>query len=218
MRAPSPRVTPLEPEQETAGRSLAVIGTAQAASALMDPTRQRILERLRCPGSATTLSAALGLSRQLANYHVRALERAGLVEEVDRKRRRGCEERIVRATAARYLLAPDALGESREGPSATVDRASASYQVATAARTIREVAELAGRAGAAGTHLRTFTIDTEVRLASPADREAFARELLDVVMALVARYHDPDAEDGRRYRLFAGAHPKWEAGDRTETS
>lgn len=194
-----------------------MVGTAQAASALMDPTRQRILEQLRCPGSATTLSAALGLSRQLANYHVRALERAGLVEEVDRKRRRGCEERIVRATAARYLLAPDALSEFRESASATVDRASASYQVATAARTIREVADLAGHAGADGTRLRMVTIDTEVRLASPADREAFARELLDVVMALVARYHDPGAENGRRYRVFAGAHPKWEAGDRTET-
>jgi len=218
MPGPRPRIGPLEPEQETAGRSLAVVGSPQAASALMDPTRQRILERLRCPGSATTLAAALGISRQLANYHVRALERAGLVEEVDRKRRRGCQERIVRATAAHYLLAPDAASESRESGSTTADHFSASYQVATAARTIREVADLAERAGAAGKRLTTLTIETEVRFASPADREAFGQELLDGVMALVARYHDPDAEDGRRYRLFAGAHPKWEAGDRTGTS
>jgi DNA-binding transcriptional ArsR family regulator len=211
------RVAPLDAVPASGGASLAIIGGSRVAGVLMDPTRQRILRELRRPGSATTLSAELGLSRQLANYHVRALERVGLVEEVGRRRRRGLEERIVRATATHYLIAPDALRQAGEAPDDQADRFSASYQVATAARTIREVAELAERSRAAGSRLTTLTIDTEVRFASPAEREAFGNELLQLVAALVSRYHAPAAPDGRRYRLFAGAHPKWEVKEEAET-
>ena len=79
--------------------------------------------------------------------------------------------------------------------------------MAIAARTIREVADLAERARAAGKRLTTLTLDTEIQFATPAGREAFANELVETVNRLVAKYHDPRSADGRRYRFFAGAHP-----------
>jgi DNA-binding transcriptional ArsR family regulator len=201
---------PLDP---TARRSsgdpsagVAVVQRGEAAEALLDPMRRRILESLRGPGSATTVARDLGLSRQLANYHVRALEKAGLVEEVGRRPRRGLEERIVRATASHYLIAPDALTPGGTAAEAT-DRFSATYQVAVAARTIREVASLAALAREAGKRLTTLTIDTELRFASPAVREAFANELTTTIQTLVAKYHDEHTAGGRAYRLFLGAHP-----------
>jgi DNA-binding transcriptional ArsR family regulator len=209
MAAAIRHVAPLERRSTTEAPedSLAVVAGAAAAGALLDPTRQRVLEHLREPGSATTVAAATGVSRQLANYHVRALERAGLIEEVGRRQRRGLTERIVRATASHYLVSPDVLGRPGAPPAEVGDRFSASYQVATAARTIREVAQLAEAARAAGRRLTTLTLDTEVRFKTPAARAAFADELLTLVTGLVARYDDPSAADGRRYRLFAGAHP-----------
>jgi hypothetical protein len=149
----------------------------------------------------------VGLSRQLANYHVRALERAGLVEQIGRRPRRGLEERIVRATAAHYLISPSALGSPADSPADLGDRFSATYQVAVAARTIHEVAELAARAREAGKRLTTLTVDTTVRFATPADRERFGNDLVNAVNALVARYHDATASNGRAYRVFLGAHP-----------
>lgn len=210
MAAPAPRVEPLDvdPGRESPV-SLAVVSDADAATALLTPTRRDVLAQLRHEGSATTVATSLGLSRQLANYHVRALERAGLVEEVGRRRRRGLEERMVRATATRYLIAPQAHDADAGADTAPVDRFSAAYQVATAARTIREVAALADGARKAGKRLTTLTLDTELTFASPADREAFANELVGLVTDLVARYHKPRAANGRRYRLFAGAHPTW---------
>jgi len=188
--------------------SLAVVEGRDAAGALLDPVRQRVLALLREAGSATSIAAALGMSRQNANYHVRALEGAGLLEQVGHRQRRGLKERIVRATATRYLIRPDVANAGDEDPAATTaDRFSASYLVAASARTIREVAALAGGARRAGKRLTTLTLDTEVRFRSPADRAAFADELVESVTALVARYHAPDAPDGRRYRLVAGAHP-----------
>jgi len=193
---------------------LAVVRRDRAAAALVDPTRRRILAALQAPGSATTVGREVGVSRQLANYHVRALERAGLVEQIGRRPRRGLEERLVRATAAHYLVSPAALGSPTEAPSTLGDRFSATYQVAVAARTIHEVAELAARAQEAGKRLTTLTVDTTLKFASPAERERFGNDLVKAVNALVARYHDADAPNGREYRLFLGAHPVFKANRR----
>lgn len=201
----SPLSTAFDPSAAPSG--VAVVDGAKSAAALLDPTRRRILNALRSPASATGVAHDLGLSRQLVNYHVRALERAGLVEEVERRQRRGLEERIVRATASHFLISPDALGTLAETPPDPTDRFSATYQVAVAARTIREVSTMAALARDVGKRLTTLTLDAEVRFATPAAREAFANELTAAVNHVVAKYHDAQAPGGRPYRLFVGAHP-----------
>ena len=65
---------------------VAVIEDSAAAEISLDPIRARLLAELAEPGSATTLAARVGLTRQKANYHLRALERHGLVELVDERR------------------------------------------------------------------------------------------------------------------------------------
>jgi len=206
------------PASTAPSAGLAVVRKDRAAAALTDPTRRRILAALQRPGSATTVARDVGLSRQLANYHVRALERAGLVEQVGRRPRRGLEERLVRATAAHYLVSPALLGSPTEAPAALGDRFSATYQVAVAARTIQEVAELASRAQEAGKRLTTLTVDTTLTFATPGDRERFGNDLVNTVNALVAKYHDADAPNGRTYRLFLGAHPLFTSKATTRSS
>lgn len=186
---------------------LAVVNHADAAGALLNPLRRSILTALAAPGSATTVADAIGARRQLVNYHLRVLERAGLVEEVGQRQRRGLTERLVRATAAHYLVAPDAMAQLGGSPEDVSDRFSASYQVAVAARTIREVAALAALARKAGKPLTTISLDTEVCFESPAAREAFGNELVASINRIVAKYHHATPTNGRRYRLFAGAHP-----------
>jgi DNA-binding transcriptional ArsR family regulator len=207
----APRVRPVQvgdTPREQAG-AVAVVSRRESAAALVNPLRRKVLDALRVPGSATTVGEELGLPRQVVNYHVGALERAGLVEQVARRQRRGLEERVVRATAAYYLVAPEVLTGRREEQGDARDRFSASYQVAVAARTIREVAALGELANRAGKRLTTMTVDSEVTFATPADREAFAGELVTAVSGVIGRYNAPDAASGRAYRLFAGIHPKY---------
>jgi DNA-binding transcriptional ArsR family regulator len=197
----------------TAATGLAVVNQHDAASALLNPLRRSILAALAAPGSASTVAEAIGTPRQLVNYHLRVLERAGLVEEVAQRLRRGLTERIVRATAALFLVSPDALALLGGSTEVVSDRFSATYQVAVAARTIREVAALASLARKAGKPLTTLSLDTEVCFETPAAREAFGNELVATINALVAKYHRGSKSSraagptGRTYRLFAGAHP-----------
>jgi DNA-binding IclR family transcriptional regulator len=64
-----------------------------------DPIRARLLAALVEPGSATTLAAAVGLTRQKVNYHLWTLEQHGPVELVAERRRGNMTERVLRASA-----------------------------------------------------------------------------------------------------------------------
>jgi len=191
-----------------AAPDLAVISAPDRAATLLASPRQRLLAELGGePGSASGLARRLGLPRQRVHYHLRELEKAGLVELVEERRRGNCVERLVRATARAFVISPEALGALAADPGAALDRGSAAYQVAVAARSIREVATLDAAARREGRRLPTLTLDTEIVFADAASRAAFAEELADALGALLARYHDPRAPGGRRYRLTALVHP-----------
>lgn len=189
------------------GRTLDVIRSDVVAAAALQPQRREILGALREPGSASSLARRLGLPRQRINYHLRELEKQGLVELVEERRRGNCTERIVRATARSYLISPEALGAIGSDPEQISDRLSSAYLIATAGRAVRDLGELVARAESAGQRLATLTLTTEVRFRSAAERNAFAEELTRAVAGLVARYHDDASPGGRRFRFFVGGHP-----------
>jgi hypothetical protein len=99
-----------------------------------------------------------------------------------------------------------------------MDRLSASYLVALAARVVREVGQLLRKSEELDKRLATLSIDTEVRFRSAEDRAAFSSELTAAVAALVSRYHDESAPGGRRHRFMIGAYPKPEEAKAKETT
>ena len=104
-------------------------------------------------------------------------------------------------------ISPEALGDLASDPSQIPDRISASYMVAVAARTIRDLAVLQRRAARAGKRLATLNLQADVRFANAADRNAFSEELTNSIAQLVAKYHNGDAPGGRSFRFFLGAYP-----------
>ena len=197
---------------------VAVIEDAAAAEASLDPIRARLLSALAVPGSATTLAAKTGLTRQKVNYHLRALERHGLVELVEERRKGNCNERVMQATAAAYVISPTALSAVAPDPARAPDQRSARWLLGVAGRLVAEVGELITRAGAAGKPLATLGIDSEIRFASAQDRAAFAAELAEAVNGLVAKYHDEHAPRGRDHRFVVALHPKITKPPTTEES
>ena len=186
---------------------MAVIEDPAAAEASLDPVRARLLAELAVPGSATMLAAKVGLARQKVNYHLKALERHGLVELVEERRKGNVTERVMRATAASYVISPIALAAVQPDPSRSPDRLSARWLLAVAARLVRDVGTLITGATKAGKPVATFAIDGVVRFASAADRAAFAEELANAVTALVGKYHDETTAGGRDHRVIVAVHP-----------
>jgi DNA-binding transcriptional ArsR family regulator len=177
------------------------------AALLAAPIRQRILEALEEPGSASSVAAQLHMPRQKIAYHVRRLEEHGFVELVREEQRRGCTERIVQRTARHLVVSNEVLGRAGMDPKRLRDKFSGEYLAALASRMARDVAEAQVAAERAGKRLATLSTDVTVRLRSPADRAAFAEEVVDAIARIAAKYHDEHHPEGRRYRVILGAYP-----------
>jgi predicted ArsR family transcriptional regulator len=186
---------------------LEVINDPAAATVALEPIRSRLLAELNQPASAASVAARVGLTRQKATYHLRALEAHRLVQAAGTKKWGGITERLFVASAASYVVAPAAMGLASTDPARTADRLSASYLIALAARVVQEVSDLVRRAREADKHLATLSIDTEIRFRTSAERAAFTAELTQAVAALAARYHDASSPGGRSHRLIVAAHP-----------
>ena len=207
MDASTPRGSPAD--------LLTVRDPAQAA-ALLQPQRLRLLEGLSEPDSAAGLARRFHLPRQRVNYHLRELERAGLVELVEVRRRGNCTERVMVAAARRVVISPDVLGGMDVGIGGTRDHFSPISLVAAAARTIRELGELQSRAAEQSSRLTTMTLESEVRFASVETRNAFAKELSDTIAHLVVKYHDAAADESLGFRVMVGAYPLLRRDDSAE--
>src|SRR5262249_2206904 len=155
------------------------------------------------PASAGGLGGRLSMPRQRINYHLRVLEHMGFLELVEERRKGNCNERVFRARARSFVIAPQALGTLAARPADVADRFSSAYLLAVAAQLGRDVADLRERAQ--GRRIATLTLEMEVAFASAEARAEFATELAREVAGLAARYH---TDGGRRFRLVAGVHPK----------
>jgi DNA-binding transcriptional ArsR family regulator len=83
------------------------VTTAEQLRAVSNLTRHRIMAVLRFePATITQIAARVGLAKGSSSYHVRLLERAGLVTVVRTRKVRGVIERYY-AMAAQSIVLPD---------------------------------------------------------------------------------------------------------------
>jgi DNA-binding transcriptional ArsR family regulator len=103
------------------------IRAADQAATLLKPLRRLVLEHLDAPDSAAGLARRLKIPRQRLNYHLRALEKDGLVACVEERRKGNCTERMLKATARAFVITPEALGALGRPREGTGDQFSAAY-------------------------------------------------------------------------------------------
>ncbi|MFN7964871.1 MAG: helix-turn-helix domain-containing protein [Acidobacteriota bacterium] len=185
-----------------------IIDDPRHAAAMLGKGRSSLLRELQVPHSAQSLARRLAIPRQKLNYHLRVLERAGLVECVEERRKGNCRERILRATAQSFSLDLTLLGDLGASPTQLSDRFSAAYLMASASQSMREVSVLERSARARAKRQPTLTIAAAIRLANAARRDQFVQELTDALARLTAKYHDESTPNVREYRLLAIAHPE----------
>lgn len=195
------------------GQSVGVVSDLAAASSMLRPLRLKILEVASEPQSATGLARRLKMPRQRLNYHLRELERAGLVELVKSAGQGNCIERFYQATARYFLVGPEALGRiappdpPANQESGAKERFSWAYLVQVLGKGLKDLASLRGGADKAGKPLATYGLHTEIRFGSPGDLNKFAAELTEAVGRLSAKYHNESLPKARSYTLFLGSYP-----------
>jgi len=188
-------------------RALEIIDDATRARAALQPMRLRLLHLLERPQSAPQLARAMELPRQRVLYHLRKLESERLVEAREHGAVGRRIDRTYVRTATSYAIAPNTLGGVAVDPRTVADAFSATYLSAVAGRALNDLAALGRAATARRLRVPTMTAETEVRFATPADQRRFADDLAKTLARLAAKYHQPEAPQGRTFRVFAGGYP-----------
>ncbi|VXC27136.1 transcriptional regulator [Aeromicrobium sp. 9AM] len=166
------------------------VTTDEQLRAVSNLTRHRIMALLRFePATITQIAERLGVAKGSSSYHMRLLERAGLVKVVRTRKVRGVMERYY-AMAARSIVLPDA-GEN--GPDVLMRHALADLEAAPVDR------------------------ERHVRMAHLRLTEAQFEELGARLQALADEYRelsDPSLPDASLvFALFHPATPEPARGD-----
>jgi DNA-binding transcriptional ArsR family regulator len=198
---------------EAAAIPLESVESPRRASALLNPTRLRLLRLAQEPSSATELARRLELPRQRVNYHVRELARAGFLRPAGRRRKRNWIEQRYVATARSYSLSPEILGPLAPDWRAIADTASSDYLLALAEQVRSDLARVGREARSRGQRVSTLSLKSQFRFDSPAQRAEFANALRQAVVEVIARHSSPDRSPsgrpgrGRPYRLVLACYP-----------
>ena len=191
-----------EPRQPNTVR---VLNDPQTLSVLGHPLRVRILDALRQPGSAATVARQVGHPRQKVNYHLKALESAGLIEPAGERRVGNFVESLYRSVASTFLVSPEVAWADPRRAETLGRQHSLQTLVMLGERLQRDAAQLLDRATFAGEEIASASVAAEVRFASEREREAFLNEYLRVTTELLNRY---GTKDGHAYQVMLAAYPE----------
>ncbi|MBI3973729.1 MAG: helix-turn-helix transcriptional regulator [Chloroflexi bacterium] len=198
--------------------------TEEQVAALLHPVRRRILAALAEPASPAEVARKLEIAPQVANYHVRALEAAGLAHEVETVQKRNLLEHRFRAIARSFTLSTALPLTDRQRRQLQSDVAL--QQLVAAGDAIRRDAlrlletPAEGKVAVAGAHAAA-ALEIEVQLADGADRAVFVRAVTEAIRLAAAPYQrrgDERTGEGTRYRLHLAIYPVPEGAQAATTA
>jgi DNA-binding transcriptional ArsR family regulator len=175
---------------------------------LLHPLRLQIMELAIEETSGTEAARQLDLPRQMVNYHVSALERAGFLVRVGDVRRRNMVERRLRSSARSYLISPEILGRLSGAKRRIPDPASPSALLALAARVQNELSSSLSSATQPD-QLPALSFSSKLHFSDDESREAFIRALGESVVGVVRTFSAPiDPTGGTQpFALMLGLYP-----------
>jgi predicted ArsR family transcriptional regulator len=160
-----------------------------------------MLRQMVQPATCPQLAEALGITMQKAYYHVKVLEKAGLVRKLGTRQARGIQEGIYQAVAQNYLLSPR-LTESLGGVGKAREHVSLGLIQSMAEDLTQDIERLSrrrDRVAAAGVSAR-IELD-------PSQRAAFIAELQEMVQGLARKYGDAgNAWDTQSFKLLLACY------------
>jgi len=193
--------------QLVAPKHVAVVDDLDALQVIGHPLRLRILAALREPASAAGIARSVGEARQKVNYHLKELERVGLVRPVEQRLVGNLVETLYQAVASSFVLGDETLWADPRRTEAMREQQSLQRLVDVGRRLHRDATVLLDRATFDGEQIPSAALEVEVRLSSERDRAAFMRDLMKVIKPVLDRYGN---RSGDRYRVALAAYPETE--------
>lgn len=185
------------------------IDDVEQAAALLKPVRIELLKRMVEPTTCSALAEQLGETPQKLYYHVKTLERAGLVEKVDERRVGGIMEGLYQAAAIAYWLSPQLVGQSG-GRRRAYDDLNLGYLLGLAEELQQNIGLLSRRSSG---EVPSFGLSAQVELKDASERQSFMQEVQSAIQQIAEKYgarggESNQAEPARTFRLMLACYPQ----------
>jgi DNA-binding transcriptional ArsR family regulator len=182
------------------------------ATALFKPIRLEIMKQLVEPKTCSQLAEVFHSSPQKIYYHVKILEKAGLVKKTSERQVRGIMEGYYQAAARSYWLSSEVVGDLG-GQHRAKSNISLSNLIGLAEEIYSDVGKLIPEHEEAA----TLGLSLNIELRSSLERNTFINELQHAVQTLAEKYGIRDTgkkteEASESYRLIITAYPNKNSG------
>ena len=190
-------------------RDVMLLESAQPAVVMLKPLRIAMLRELAEPKSCPQLAATFNETPQKMYYHVKSMERAGLVERTGERDVNGIKEGFYQACAKSYWLSPR-LVRGMGGERAVRDQTSLAVLAGNAESQLEDVGRLSAQSST-GQHVPSLSLAVDIALPSVARRAEFLEALRTTFEALAREYsassehNTPDADS---FRFTLSCYPK----------
>lgn len=185
------------------------VDSVEQAESLLKPQRIELLRAMAEARTCPELAEQFGRSPQQIYYHIKALEKAGLVEKVAEKRVRGTVEGHYRAAARSYWLDSRLVGEVGSERQAK-DQLSLRFLMSLAQDIHDEVGRL-GHDSAVGKDVPSLGLSANIYLPDGRRRAAFLQEVQQTFQTLAEKYGLPEGgEHGEveaEFKLALACYP-----------
>src|SRR5690349_3903529 len=165
------------------------------AAALLKPQRIEMLKLMDQPRTCLELARTFGETPQKINYHIKALQSAGLVEQVGERRVRGTVEGSYQARARSYWLASDLIGQIG-GTAMAEDQASLRHLLSLTEEMRDDIGHLAQQVTVAGRDVPSLGLSLHVELGDASRRAEFMADVQRMAQILARKYGATAGDDG----------------------
>lgn len=184
-----------------------VLDQVGQVAALFKPFRLELLSMLDEPRTCVQLAETFQTSAQKIYYHLKILERAGLVKKVSEKRVRGIMQGYYQAAADAYWLSPKLVNQLG-GERRSQEQMSLEYLLGLTEQLQREVIPLMKSEA----DIPSLGLSAQINLRDDVDRADFIKELQAVVRGLAEKYSSKVENGGTagedNFRLIFACYPR----------
>ncbi|WP_062231166.1 ArsR/SmtB family transcription factor [Fictibacillus sp. FJAT-27399] len=181
----------------------------EQAAALLHPIRSEMLSTLKEPASATEIAKLLNESPQKINYHLKALEKVGLVFRAGTRNVRNLVEVLYQAVA-KTLIFSDSLGLSPETSQKLKDQHALAHVLTLTETMKKDALQLMEKAE--DEQIPSAILQASVSLSNEEERNQFINEYFSLLHQLVGKYQSGKNEQGEEYQVSIAVYPKPEGG------
>lgn len=182
-----------------------LIESPEQALALLNPVRGEIVAQLVEPASAAEVARVLGDTPQRINYHLKMLEKVGLVRRCGTRQVRNLVEVLFQAIAKSFVLA-ESLSMKPETAQKLKDQGALSHLIQTAERLKQDALVLMERSDATE-QVPSASLQLNVPLGDEGQRAAFVDDYVAAVQALVCKYTGQAGKSGGNADSAGGKQP-----------